>query len=95
MDNNSVPFAEGEPSSFGGGNPPMTQSMLSPAKRQNFPWDFAIAKSRGINLLAAKRRVDKPRDKFRVGFVSRDAQADEIGGENEILVPVKHGARPD
>lgn len=26
----------------------MSNAMLSPASRQNFPWDFAIAKSRGI-----------------------------------------------
>ncbi|MEP7316426.1 MAG: CpsD/CapB family tyrosine-protein kinase [Sphingomicrobium sp.] len=26
----------------------MTKAMLSPANRKNFPWDFAIAKSRGI-----------------------------------------------
>ena len=48
MDNNSVPVADGEPSSFGSGDAPMTQGMLAPANRQNFAWDFAIAKSRGI-----------------------------------------------
>lgn len=47
MDNSSVPFADGEPSSFSDGGP-VTQRILSPANRINFPWDFAIAKSRGI-----------------------------------------------
>lgn len=41
-------LAEGEPSPFGSGIPPMTEGMLSAANRHRFAWDFAIAKSRGI-----------------------------------------------
>lgn len=48
MDNSPLPFADGDPNAYGDGGPSLTHRVLTPANRINFPWDFAIAKSRGI-----------------------------------------------